>query len=73
MSDLKPCPFCGGEAKSWATPAEDHETGDIYSLYFVQCSQCQNKTSYSKESEWAEADWNRRTPEWRHREGPDYP
>ena len=53
MSDeLKPCPFCGGEAKL-------EETN--YLGVFVRCLKCGTKTTYRLSSSLAVKIWNSRT------------
>ena len=51
MTELKPCPFCGGEAFI-------HKEGDSY---FVECIDCWVKMPDCDSEEWAEHYWNRRT------------
>ena len=52
MSDLKPCPFCGGEARTHYVKG--------YELWEVSCGQCGSELSaYLSEAEAIEA-WNRR-------------
>ena len=53
MSDLKPCPFCGGEAsvKMWCEPDTP---------FLVMCESCKSSVKdYATEAEAIEA-WNRR-------------
>lgn len=55
MAELKPCPFCGGEAKirDYSTPDTDPEI-DVF------CTNCGGQTFvYETEGEAIEA-WNRR-------------
>lgn len=49
MSELKPCPFCGGEAKTWADRTD----------FYVACYKCHIDMSSGKPAEAIEA-WNRR-------------
>lgn len=53
MSDLKPCPFCGGEA---ILESNKLRYGTIYSAY---CQKCGAETTGFSEHE-AVAAWNRR-------------
>ena len=57
MSELKPCPFCGGEAK-----LDVHKFGALGDTFGIRCSECQAQTRgfYNTANEAAEA-WNRRT------------
>ena len=52
MSELKPCPFCGGEATI--------PTIDSAHRYHVQCSKCRKYTWCSSRDR-AIADWNARS------------
>lgn len=52
MSDLKPCPFCGGEARLVSGPPGCH---------YVMCEECY-ATSDDRGAERSIAAWNRRTP-----------
>lgn len=58
MDQLKPCPFCGGEAKIKSSSA----FGLIPCVY-VQCQKCGVRTGNwtSKSQNKANAFWNRRT------------
>ena len=53
---LKPCPFCGGEAKYLA-----HTFYKMSSTYGVRCDECgsESRQFFENEEEAAEA-WNRR-------------
>lgn len=57
--NLKPCPFCGGEAEFFC---QRNEFGRVNPLYSVRCSLCHIGTvlSESVSKERAIADWNRR-------------
>ena len=46
MSELKTCPFCGGDAEKYRH--------DYYELYYVRCMKCCARTD--------EEVWNTRTP-----------
>ena len=54
MSELKPCPFCGGEA-------EEYNNSDFHDCYRVYCMDCGAETQ-------AEEEWNR-AKKWNKREG----
>lgn len=55
MSRLKPCPFCGGEARPTSWLHSESET------YVIQCDNCHlDMGEFDTEEEAAEA-WNRRT------------
>ena len=51
---LKPCPFCGGEAKLKIIPKY---YGDIY---WVKCEECNAETPSDFEKDEAIEAWNRR-------------
>ena len=56
MKELKPCPFCGGEAEiemdeSW------------YWNYHVFCQECKIGTDYYETADEARQAWNRRAGE----------
>lgn len=57
MSDLRECPFCGGEAK----------IVDGLGVFWVACESCGATTRLSEQDEAREA-WNRRV-----QKTPDYP
>lgn len=58
--ELKPCPFCGGEAKIYKTKTTSL-TDTLIPCYFVFCKQCCCQTQYSKTENEAISKWNRRT------------
>lgn len=58
MAELKPCPFCGGEA-FLSENVYDLKPGNVL-LYFVECGGCNaTTTEYGYKYEAIEA-WNRR-------------
>ena len=67
MRDLLPCPFC-----DYPVPRISRVVAD-YDLYYVHCRMCSASGPHEPTTSEAADRWNRRTPEWRHREGPDYP
>lgn len=52
--ELKPCPFCGGEAE-----LHDNPEGDTF---FVMCASCDASTEASTTSAGAIKPWNTRAP-----------
>lgn len=56
-NELKPCPFCGGNAVM-----VQHCDNYGYVAYFVVCIECGNKTSLFRSTKTAEKKWNRRFP-----------
>lgn len=68
MSELKPCPFCGGEAESGRTVIKTN--GTWCDAAFVRCTVCDARTNRvlydakkhpnCEEYEEAEEYWNRR-------------
>ena len=52
MSDLKPCPFCGGEAV--------RRYHDVYMLDYVKCRKCGAQTGLCANEDEATAAWNTR-------------
>lgn len=65
MPELKPCPFCGGNAKMFSAKANAAGTRFVY---WVECNgsmcKCSPKTeNYYTKEEAAEA-WNKRASDW---------
>lgn len=59
MSDLLPCPFCGGAGGVWITGSKAK-----YNFAAVTCEECDGRTNYYETEAKAIAAWNRRaTPE----------
>ena len=54
MSDLRKCPFCGGEAEMFRTLSWE---------WFVECKSCRCRTVLEPSSKDAEKKWNRRDGE----------
>ena len=55
MTELKPCPFCGGEAEI----EEIYYTFWHLKTYYVRCTRCGCRTMEDNK-EYAIQDWNRR-------------
>ena len=61
MTDLRECPFCGGEAK----PKEDvlsRYSDKVWHL--VECTSCSASTNWHETKQRAVAAWNRRADGW---------
>lgn len=67
MSELKPCPFCGGEARIQYGYPNQQKQGRR--MVFVKCRECKAKTetvyqlpfvAWNDCKRWAIAAWNRR-------------
>lgn len=61
--ELKPCPFCGGDAVSSTCTAGDDESG-YYALHSVHCRECKSATDDAIGREDAIKIWNTRTDGW---------
>lgn len=57
MAELKPCPFCGGEAK-----IKTIENGLLRktTFFYIRCTVCGNNTAVQYEKAEAINAWNRR-------------
>lgn len=55
MSELKPCPFCGGNAKLMT-----YKTPTFGEVFYVACRVCGNETKVKLADEEAIEAWNRR-------------
>lgn len=51
QDELKPCPFCGGEA---------YISDDSDAMYMVHCYECKAELGYFKSGDEAVKKWNRR-------------
>lgn len=57
MSELKPCPFCGGEAHYWLdTQYQDR--------HVIECDDCGCNRRYEYSKEGVEKEWNTRADVW---------
>ena len=56
MSELKHCPFCGGEAKM------SHEVTCGYETFWIHCLECHSQANYGHTEAEAIAAWNSRAP-----------
>ena len=66
MSDLKPCPFCGGKAELIIVPGY-FKYGLSSIGWFVKCIDgCCNQSTYMSDHDAVEA-WNRRVNDDQHR------
>ena len=57
MAELKPCPFCGGEAKIKLFKSGIFKR---ITVYYAECAVCGNQTKVQFETEQAIEAWNRR-------------
>jgi len=60
MDNLKPCPFCGGEAITCKIEQDSFLLGRNIFFYAAQCDSCNVKTPLCKTEEQAIEIWNRR-------------
>ena len=59
-TELKPCPFCGGDAE--IHPSNDWDVKFLGSTYFVWCDKCETRGDYYNTEAEAIAAWNSRAP-----------
>ncbi len=66
MVELKPCPFCGGQAKLYRTSG-DHQiiTGEwiLEDVWNCGCRRCSIGFSVLEDRDLAVRRWNKRTPQ----------
>lgn len=60
MSELKPCPFCGGDAYT-VYHTTDHTDYQEYLWWTVECHDCAAHTGLYAKKEFAIQAWNSRT------------
>ena len=72
MAELKPCPFCGGEAFLEVIPPHKHYIATFVADYdggaFAECTKCSCAISADNEQD-AINKWNTRTPKERGGDG----
>ena len=56
MDNLKPCPFCGGEAKIKFESEERH----VYAYRYIVCNNCFGNTGWKNTEKEAIDAWNKR-------------
>ena len=59
MADLKPCPFCGGEAELRHYEDFTKDFSSVYKFY-VECNECEAQTKPIANVENAVSAWNTR-------------
>ncbi len=57
--ELKPCPFCGGEAEIFKMTSESDKE---FECWYVICEECTIQTPACITRDEASEAWNRRTP-----------
>ena len=60
MKELKPCPFCGGEAKYFRSDFDD----DVEDTEYVGCTRCEAVTPLFFKKDQSIEWWNRRPNPW---------
>ena len=60
---LKPCPFCGGEARTRKFKTYDPDAHCRIFKYYVECADCHVYTYWRESVKEAEELWNRRAGE----------
>lgn len=68
MNDLKPCPFCGGEALLWLSCGENGEWDSYSDICDVMCENCRASTG-SYVSQHKEEAMDKAIKAWNNREG----
>lgn len=63
MSELKPCPFCGGEAAVSICTGGDDESG-YYAIHSASCTNCDVSTDSDINRESVIKIWNTRADGW---------
>ena len=63
MDELKPCPFCGGDANLRTTDLVEGLGLFAMRAVFVQCARCGARTLEYRDERFAIEDWNRRAGE----------
>lgn len=58
MTELLPCPFCGGEAE--IHPSDDWDVNLTGATYFIWCDKCETRGDYYNTEAEAIAAWNTR-------------
>lgn len=60
MNELKPCPFCGGEAQISSDTEATRDTADRFWAYTIVCSRCCATSGLTYTPKKAVEAWNRR-------------
>ena len=60
MAELKPCPFCGGEAKYKTLPGRKFPFRKLDQFSYVRCELCNATSRVAYTVEDARIAWNRR-------------
>lgn len=65
MIELKPCPFCGGEAELAHLKKHRHKVLGIYCPVYIRCKGCGSTSPVKVTVEEAIEQWNRRATDER--------